>query len=129
MVLNENKLRQIIRGTLLEWARATGEPDEMVARELTLYFKNERELYEMTQALVDNLVRRMRKGTEVSEDILANSSVMDKIVRATLNKYMKDYGSFQVDTATRKATKKAIAQNLIQRAEDEFEYEQNNGEE
>lgn len=128
MVLNENKLRQIIRGTLLEWARATGEPDEMVARELTLYFENERELYEMTQALVDNLVRRMRKGTEVSEDILANSSVMDKIVKATLNKYMKDYGSFQVDTATRKATKRAIAQNLIQRAEDNFEFEQNNNE-
>lgn len=102
--------------------------DETLAHDLFLVFENVERLCKMVQPMVDNLVRRLRKGQEPSLDILANSSVMQHYVREVIDYYKREYATdrMHIDTATRKALKVKMAKRIINQAQDNFDYEQRN---
>ena len=101
-----------------------GAADEDAVREIYLWFVNTRELRERYgYPLRDALVRKLRKGIELSEDYLAKSSVIDNIVRETIKDYAKSFGTFYISPETRKAMKKEIAEYILNEAYDEYEYD------
>ena len=80
--------------------------NEHLAFDLYLTFANTRKLKEMASPMIDNLLRRLRKGEELSQEILANSSMVEKYAKATIDEYRKNVdGAIFVSPGTRKAFK------------------------
>lgn len=102
-----------------------GPEDDHLAFDLFLTFQNTRELYDLSQPMVDNLVKRLRKGEELSIDILAASSVVEKYAKATIEEYKRtvDGAPMFINTSTRKNLKRRIAQDLINDAKDDYAFE------
>ena len=73
--------------------------------------------------MADSLVKRLRKGQELSFDTLVNSSVIEKHVKAAIDEYRRTVGRITVDTTTRKALKARIAEYLIDLANDDYSFE------
>ncbi len=98
--------------------------NQHIAYDLFLTYENTREIYDhFITPMEDNLLRRLRKGQELSFDALVNSSVIEKHVKATIDEYRKTVGRIMVDTATRKALKARIAEYLIDLANDDYSFE------
>lgn len=99
--------------------------NEHLAFDLYLTFANTRKLKEMADPLIDNLIRRLRKGEELSQEILANSSMVEKYAKATIDEYRKnvDDSRLFVSPGTRKAFKWQIAELLIRDAQDDYAFE------
>lgn len=107
-------------------AAISGALDEHIAFDLFLTFQNTRSLHDMSQQMVDNLIRRLRKGEELSLETLANSSVVEKYAKATLDEYRRSVegaAHLIISTATRKDLKRRIAQDLINDANDDYAFE------
>ena len=102
-----------------------GPEDEHMAFNLFLTFQNTRELYDLSRPMVDNLIKRLRKGEELSIDILAASSIIEKYAKATIEEYKRSVAGATtfINTSTRKNLKRRIAQNLINDAKDDYEFE------
>ena len=109
----------------LNEARMPGAEDDHLAFDLYLTFDNTRELQDMSQPMVNNLIKRLRKGEELSIDILAASSVVEQYVKATIDEYKHTVadGRIYVSSATRKNLKRRIAQGLINDAQDDYAFE------
>ena len=104
-----------------------GAVDTDAVREIYLWFVNTRELRERYgDTLRDALVRKLRKGIELDEKYLAESSVIDTIVRETIRNYAKSFGTFYISPDTRKEMKKEIADFILSEAQDDYEYKLNN---
>lgn len=106
-------------------SKIPGPEDNHLAFDLFLTFQNTRELYDLSRPMVNNLINRLRKGEELSIDVLAASSVVEKYVKATIDEYKRtvaDAPSF-VNTSTRKNLKRRIAQDLINDAKDDYAFE------
>ena len=98
--------------------------NEHLAFDLYLTFANTRKLKEMASPMIDNLLRRLRKGEELSQEILANSSMVEKYAKATIDEYRKNVDdSIFVSPGTRKAFKWQIAELLIRDAQDDYAFE------
>lgn len=100
--------------------------NEHLAFDLYLTFANTRELKEMANPLIDNLIRRLRKGEELSQEILANSSMVEKYAKATIDEYRRTVDGASrlfVSPGTRKAFKWQIAELLIRDAQDDYAFE------
>lgn len=99
--------------------------NEHLAFDLYLTFANTRKLKEMASPMIDNLLRRLRKGEELSQEILANSSMVEKYAKATIDEYRKnvDDSRLFVSPGTRKAFKWQIAELLIRDAQDDYAFE------
>ncbi len=98
--------------------------DRDAVREILLWFENNHDLYDrFTVPISDMLVKKMRKGIDLDLDVLAQSSMIDNVVRETLRSYWRSFGSFPVDSETRKAMKHEIAQSILIYAQDQFDYE------
>lgn len=99
--------------------------NEHLAFDLYLTFANTRKLKEMASPMIDNLLRRLRKGEELSQEILANSSMVEKYAKATIDEYRKnvDDSRLFVSPGTRKAFKWQIAELLINDAQDDYAFE------
>lgn len=101
-----------------------GLEDDHLAFDLFLTFQSTHELYDLSQPMVDNLIRRLRKGEELSVDILAASSMVEKYTKATIEEYKRTVdGAPRINTATRKNLKHRIAQELINEAKDDYNFE------
>ena len=102
-----------------------GPKDDHLAFDLYLTFANTRKLKEMAIPMIDNLLRRLRKGEELSQEILANSSIVEKYAKATIDEYRKnvDDSRLFVSPGTRKAFKWQIAELLIRDAQDDYAFE------
>lgn len=104
-----------------------GEEDKDAVREILLYFENDSDLYRNhEQPIREMLLKKLRKGMQLDLDYLAKSSMIDAVVRDTLNSYFRSFGRFYVSTATRNAMKYEIAQSILLGAQDDYEYEMNN---
>jgi len=89
--------------------------------DIFLTYKNTREIYDhLITPLADNLLRKLRKGQELSFDALVNSSVLERHAKAAIDEYRRINGRIMVDTATRKALKAKIAEYLINLANDDY---------
>ena len=98
--------------------------DQHMAYDLFLTYENTREIYDrFITPMADNLLRRLRKGQELSFDALVNSSVIEKHAKAAIDEYRRTVGRIMVDTATRKALKARIAEYLIDLANDDYSFE------
>ena len=96
-----------------------------MAQDIFLTYENTREIYDhFITPVADNLLRRLRKGQELSFDALVNSSVIEKHAKAAIDEYRKTVGRIMIDTATRKALKAKIAEYLINLANDDYSFEQ-----
>lgn len=101
--------------------------DRDAVREILLWFENDHNLYDnFTVPIANMLVKKMRKGIDLNLDVLAKSSMIDNVVRETLRSYWRSFGSFNVDPETRKAMKHEIAQSILNYAQDQFDYENEN---
>lgn len=102
-------------------ASVLGDVDKNMIEELSLIIKNTRSLYNQTRALVDNLVKKVKKGTDLDLDKLANSSVVDQMIRDASKEYTRLSGErAMLSTATRKAAKQELAEYLLDLVEDEL---------
>ena len=98
--------------------------DQDIAYDLFLTYENTREIYDhFITPMVDNLLRRLRKGQELSFDALVNSSVIEKHAKAAIDEYRRTVGRIIVSAATRKALKAKIAEYLINSANDDYSFE------
>lgn len=98
--------------------------NQHLAFDIFLTYENTREISDrFITPLVDNLLRRLRKGQEISYDVLVNSSVLEKHAKAAIDEYRRVNGRIMVDTATRKALKAKIAEYLINLANDDYSFE------
>lgn len=98
--------------------------DQHMAYDLFLTYENTREIYDnFITPMADNLLRRLRKGQELSFDALVNSSIIEKHAKAAIDEYRRTVGRITVDTATRKALKARIAEYLIDLANDDYSFE------
>ena len=114
--LNESK-------QLYEWGRP-GAADEALANDLFLTYENTREIYDnFITPTTDNLLRRLRKGQELSFDVLVTSSTIEKHAKAAIDEYKRTVDRIMVNTATRKALKAKIAKYLIDLANDDYSFE------
>lgn len=101
--------------------------DRDAVREILLWFENDHDLYDnFTVPIANMLVKKMRKGIDLNLDVLAKSSMIDNVVIETLRSYWRSFGSFNVDPETRKAMKHEIAQSILNYAQDQFDYENEN---
>lgn len=104
-----------------------GAIDRDAVREILLWFENDYDLYNRFNVPIANmLVKKMRKGVQLDLETLAKSSMIDNVVRETLRSYWRRFGSFPVDTETRKEMKHEIAQSILIYAQDQFDYENEN---
>ena len=104
-----------------------GLEDDHLAFDLFLTFQNTRELHDLSQLMVDNLIRRLRKGEELSVDILSASSIVEKYAKATIEEYKRTVvDAPRINTDTRKNLKHRIAQDLINDAKDDYDFELHN---
>lgn len=104
-----------------------GAIDRDAVREILLWFENDNDLYDRFNVPIANmLVKKMRKGVQLDLETLAKSSMIDNVVRETLRSYWRRFGSFPVDTETRKEMKHEIAQSILIYAQDQFDYENEN---
>ena len=98
--------------------------DQHMAYDLFLTYQNTREIYDhFITPMADSLVKRFRKGQELSCDTLGNSSILERHAKAAIDEYRKAVGRITVDTATRKALKARIAEYLIDLANDDYSFE------
>lgn len=98
--------------------------NQHMAYDIFLTYENTREIYDnYITPLADNLLRRLRKGQELSFDVLVNSSVLERHAKAAIEEYRRMNGRIAVDTATRKALKAKIAEYLINLANDDYSFE------
>ena len=98
--------------------------DQHMAYDIFLTYENTREIYDhFITPMADNLLRRLRKGQELSFDVLVNSSVIENHAKAAIDEYRRVNGRIMVDTATRKALKAEIAEYLINLANDDYSFE------
>lgn len=99
--------------------------DQHLAYDIFLTYENTREIYDhYITPVADNLLRRLRKGQELSFDALVNSSILEKHAKVAIDEYRRMNGRIIVDTATRKALKAKIAEYLINLANDDYSFEQ-----
>lgn len=100
-----------------------GDLDPDAVREIVLWYENTQDLYFRHHVpLRDSLVRKLKRGVELDINTLAKSSIIDGIVRATLQDYFKNFGSFHVSTATRNQMKREIAERVLEDAYDSYNY-------
>jgi len=107
-------------------ASTAADGDEHLAFDLYLTFANTRELKEKADPMIDNLLRRLRKGEELSQVVLANSSIVERYAKATIDEYRRSVegaSRLYVSPGTRKALKLQIAELLIRDAEDDYSFE------
>jgi len=98
--------------------------NQHLAYDIFLTYENTREIYDhFITPVVDNLLRRLRKGQELSFDVLVNSSILERHAKAAIDEYRKMNGRIVIDTATRKALKAKIAEYLINLANDDYAFE------
>lgn len=112
LVRKENK---IIR----KEAGFPGDVDIDMAKEMVFIVQNTRSLYNQMMSLVNNLVKKSSKGTELNVDRLSSSSVIDQMVRDVLKEYARLSGDRTViSTATRRAAKKELADYILALVDD-----------
>lgn len=98
--------------------------DQHIAEDIFLTYENTREIYDhYINPMADNLLIKLRKGKELSLDVLANSSIIEKHAKVAIDEYRRTAGRIMIDTATRKALKTKIAQYLINLANDDYQFE------
>lgn len=102
-----------------------GPEDDHLAFDLFLTFQNTRELHDLSRPMVNNLIKRLRKDEELSVDVLAASSIVEKYTKATIEEYKRtvDGAPSVINTSTRKNLKRRIAQDLINDAKDDYAFE------
>ena len=100
-------------------ASVPGEADIDMDKEMVFVVQNTRSLYNQMMNLVNNLVKKSSKGTELNVDRLSSSSVIDQMVRDALKEYDRLYGDRTViSTATRRAAKKELADYILALVDD-----------
>ena len=99
--------------------------DQHKAEDIFLTYMHTREIYDhYINPMADNLLIKLRKGQELSFDVLVRSSIIEKHAKAAIDEYRRMNGRIMVDTATRKALKAKIAEYLIDLANDDYAFEQ-----
>lgn len=102
-----------------------GADDDHQAFDIFLTYENTREIYDhYITPMADNLLIKLRKGQELSFDVLVKSSIIEKHAKVAIDEYKRINGRIMVDTATRKALKAKIAEYLIDLANDDYAFEQ-----
>ncbi|MEK6883076.1 MAG: hypothetical protein AABY22_25855 [Nanoarchaeota archaeon] len=88
--------------------------DEVLARELELFYENDSQLYKTETAWVINFKRKIKKGVYNSE--LAIKGIENNFIPMVINKYRKEVAHISdVD----KATKHFMAQRFVKNFEEE----------
>ena len=76
------------------------------------------------KSLVNSLARKVMRGEDLSAEKLASSSVIDQMIRDSLKEFSHSYydGDMPIiSTATRKAAKKELAEEILARVDKEVE--------
>lgn len=106
-------------------SRMPGADDDHQAFDLYLWCENTREIRERDcQMAINALVRKIKLGVELDKEYLANSSMVDKIARHTIETYRNSYPNTYVSSSTRKNLRARIADMLIRDAEEEIHFEE-----
>ena len=106
-------------------SRFPGEANEDLAFDLFLWCENTKEIREnQCQAAINALVRKIKLGVKLDEEYLANSGIVDRIARSTIETYRNEFPGTYVSSSTRKALRSQIAHMLIEDAEEEIHFEQ-----
>lgn len=113
-----------------------GAADEDAANNIDLVVQNEYRLYKQMQAIVDSLVKKLKKGIELDKEKLVKSSVVDQLVREAIRICKKDYEDYYDDgsvnpynyisTATRNLAKQFVADTILRKVEDNIRFDQLN---
>lgn len=99
--------------------------NQHMAEDIFLTYMHTREIYDhYINPMADNLLIKLRKGQELSFDVLVKSSIIEKHAKVAIDEYKRINGRIMVDTATRKALKAKITEYLIDLANDDYAFEQ-----
>ena len=102
-----------------------GEANEDLAFDLFLWCENTKEIRDkQCQPLVNALARKIKLGKNLDEEYLANSGVVDRIARSTIETYRNEFPGTYVSSSTRKSLRAQIAHMLIEDAEEQIHFEQ-----
>ena len=102
-----------------------GDANENLAFDLFLWCENTREIrLNQCQAVINTLVRKIKLGKNLDEEYLANSGVVDRIARSTIETYRNEFPGTYVSSSTRKSLRAKIAHMLIEDAEEQIHFEE-----
>jgi len=130
LTLNEAQLTKLVSNIATECVKRLNEgiydyPDTI--DQIILCAENDRECYDISWQLVQSLMKKVRKGVELSADQLSNSSWMKKFQQFCFRKfkqYQEDY-----DKATSpKLFRDWWAEKMIEDVNEAIEYERRNAE-
>lgn len=122
IVINENTLTKIVtevtRRMLAEgFVPIDGIPGDVY--EIKLWIENTRELMDRVHAIAGALLKKKNRGIELSEDLLANSSVVGQLVTAALNDYKRNFGDFSLARENYPILKKEVAKLIMDDVEEQ----------
>lgn len=88
---------------------------------LILLSENDRECHDIYWSIIQMLLKKVKKGVDLSVDILANSSIMKKYQQFVFRKFKNEQPNF--DRNAPRAFREYIAERMIERINnEEFDY-------
>ena len=84
---------------------------------MIMWCDNTRHLYEFKRKLIENLIKKMKKGENVTVERLAESRVIEKLLHDTIADYAREFGNFSLPTNIRKQIKLEMSKMMIEDAE------------
>lgn len=100
----------------------SGDAEPDTAEELRQYAVNNPRTNRSIENAASSLARKAKRGTKLDKDVLANSSMMDSLVREVIRGYEHDFyprgEKMDISTATRKLVKQKLADSILETAED-----------
>jgi len=83
--------------------------------------ENDRECYDIYWSIIQMFLKKVKKGVDLSVDILANSSIMKKYQQFVFRKFKNEQPNF--DRNAPRAFREYIAERMIERINNgEFDY-------
>ncbi len=100
----------------------SGDAELETAEELRQYAINNPRTNKSVENVASSLARKAKRGIQLDKDVLANSSMMDSLVREVIRGYEHDFyprgEKMDISTATRKLVKQKLAEDILETAED-----------
>lgn len=130
LTLNEAQLTKLVSNIATECVKRLNEgiydyPDTI--DQIILCAENDRECYDISWQLVQSLMKKVRKGVELSADQLSNSSWMKKFQQFCFRKFKQYQEDYDKDTSP-KLFRDWWAEKMIDDVNNEIEYERRNTE-
>lgn len=87
------------------------------AQNIVCSVQNTYQIFMRIQSLINSLAKKIKKGIELSQKQLEESSVLDKICGLGVKELKKTYCELKINSEHRKEFKKYYAEHIISEAE------------